>query len=111
MVGPRELELGLAIDVEDTGNARGVPLDSIQERLQRMVEYINMCGHRVIFYSNRAGYEKYLMDTFPGFPLWVCQFTDNSQNTDWTYWQYDHHGRVPGIPGEVDLNAYFSPDF
>lgn len=111
VVGPRELELGLAIDVEDTGNARGVPLDSIQERLQRMVEYINMCGHRVIFYSNRAGYEKYLMDTFPGFPLWVCQFTDNSQNTDWTYWQYDHHGRVPGIPGEVDLNAYFSPDF
>lgn len=111
VVGPRPLELGLAIDIEDTGNARGVPLDSIRERLQRMVEYLNMRGHRVTFYSNRSGYEKYLMEDFPGFPLWVCQFTDNSGNTDWTYWQYDHHGHIPGIRGEVDLNAYFSPEF
>ena len=110
VVASRPLELGLAIDVEDHGNAVGVPMDSIQDRLDRMIEYLNMCGYRVTLYSNRTGYEKYIMDRYPGFPLWICQFTDNSMNTDWTYWQYDHHGRVPGIKGDVDLNAYFGPE-
>lgn len=110
VVGARPLELGLAIDIEDTGNATGVPIDSINDRLERMVEYLNLRGYRVTFYSNRAGYEKYLMDRYPGFPLWVCQFSDNSTNTDWTYWQYDHHGRIPGINGDVDLNAYFGTE-
>ncbi len=106
VVGPRPLDLGLAIDVEDTGNAKGVPLDSIRARLQLMVEYLNMRGHRVMLYSNRQGYEKYLLQDFEGMPLWICQFTDNSMNTDWTFWQYDHHGKVPGIRGDVDLNVY-----
>lgn len=109
VVGARPLDLGLAIDVEDAGNAIGVPVDSVVEKLDRMVEYLNMCGHRVTLYSSRSGYEKYLMKSFPGYPLWICQFSDNSMNTDWTYWQYDHHGRVPGIKGDVDLNAYFGP--
>lgn len=106
VVGPRPLDLGLVIDVEDSGNAKGVPLDSIRTRLQLMVEYLNMRGHRVMFYSNRQGYEKYLLRDFEGMPLWICQFTDNSMNTDWTFWQYDHHGKVPGIRGDVDLNVY-----
>ena len=105
-VGNRPLELGLAIDVEDTGNARGVPRDSIDLRLQQMMDYLNLKGLRVTFYSNRAGYEKYLVDNFRGFPLWVCSFTDNSTNHDWTFWQYYHHGEVPGIRGDVDLNVF-----
>ena len=71
-----------------------------------MIEYLNLRGHRVTLYSNRAGYEKYLLPDFEGSPLWICQFTDNSTNTDWTYWQFDHHGRIPGIRGDVDLNVF-----
>lgn len=106
VIGPRPLDLGLAIDVEDQGNATGVPADSIKARLQLMIEYLNLRGHRVTLYSNRAGYEKYLLPDFEGSPLWICQFTDNSANTDWTYWQFDHHGRIPGIRGDVDLNVF-----
>lgn len=106
VIGPRPLELGVAIDVEDQGNATGVPADSIKARLQLMIEYLNLRGHRVTLYSNRAGYEKYLLPDFEGSPLWICQFTDNSTNTDWTYWQFDHHGRIPGIRGDVDLNVF-----
>lgn len=109
VIGPRPLDLGLVIDVEESGNAKGVPMDTIKARLQLMVEYLNMRGHRVMFYSNRAGYEKYLLEDFEGMPLWICQFTDNSRNTDWTFWQYDHHGRIPGIRGDVDLNVYNGP--
>lgn len=106
-VGPRTLDLGLVIDVEETGNPKSVPPDSIKLRLQMMVEYLNLRGHRVMFYSNRDGYAKYLLPDFEGMPLWICSFKDNSANTDWTFWQYDHHGKVPGIRGDVDLNAYF----
>lgn len=106
-IAGRPLELGVAIDVEDDGNARGVPADSIKLRLQQMTEYLNLEGVPVTFYSNRRGYEKYLFDDYRGQALWVCQFTEeNAMNTDWTYWQYDHHGHVSGIRGDVDLNVY-----
>ena len=105
-IGNRPLELGIAIDVEESGNPRGIPLDSIRTRLQVMVEYLNMKGYRVTFYSNRSGWEKYIMEDFPGSQLWICTFSDNSANTDWDFWQYDHHGRVPGVRGDVDLNVF-----
>lgn len=105
-VAGRSLPLGIVIDVEDAGNPKDVPRDSILTRLNDMVEYLTLSGVRVTFYSNRDGYEKYLYDTFPGAPLWVCQFTDNSMNRDWTFWQYDHHGEVAGVKGDVDLNVF-----
>ena len=106
-VGRRHLDLGLAIDVEEQGNARGVPVDSVKARLQLMVEYLNMAGHRVTLYSNRTGWEKYLMPEFEGMPLWICSFNDeNAMSGDWTYWQHNHRGKVAGVRGDVDINAY-----
>lgn len=106
-VGPRPLDLGLIIDVEQQGNPTNVPKDSVTFRLQQMVEFLNMKGHRVMLYSNRDGYEKHLYDDFRGLPLWICSFNEeNADRDDWTFWQYDHHGKVPGIRGDVDLNAF-----
>ena len=106
VIGKRKLELGIAIDVEESGNATGVPLDSIRARLQVMVDYLNLRGHRVTFYSNRAGWEKYLAEDFPGLPLWICSFSEeNADRDDWDYWQFDHHGSVPGVRGDVDINV------
>lgn len=105
-IGRRPLDLGVAIDVEEHGNAPDVPIDSITARLQVMAEYLNMRGYRVTFYSNRDGCEKYLARDFPGAPLWVCSFTDNSANDDWDFWQFNHHGKVPGFRSDVDINVF-----
>lgn len=105
-VAGRKLELGLAIDVEDTGNPDGIPKDSITARLRDMIDYLVLAGVRPLLYSNRAGYEKYLYDEFRDMPLWVCQFTDNSTSGDWLYWQYNHRGQVEGVHGEVDLDVF-----
>ena len=105
-VGHRKLELGLAIDVEKHGNPPGVPPDSIALRLTQMVDYLNLMGHRVTFYTNRDGYFDYLAKTFPGSSLWICAFSKTPINAEWTFWQYDHHGKVPGIKGDVDLNVF-----
>ncbi len=105
-VGNRKLELGLVIDVESEGNPDNIPPEEVKENLQRMLEFLNLMGHRVTLYTNVQGYEKYLLNTFAGLPLWICSFSRTPVDVDWSYWQYDHHGKVDGIEGDVDLNAF-----
>ncbi len=105
-VGYRRLDLGVAVDVEEAGNARNVPSDSILERLTRMADYLYMRGYRVIFYSNRDGYFDYLDKVVPGSMLWICSFNRVPINRDWAFWQYNHHGKVKGIKGDVDLDVF-----
>lgn len=105
-IGDRRLDLGIAVDVESTGNAKNVPLDSIRQRLAAMIDYLNLRGYRVTLYSNRDGYYEYLKEDFRGFPLWICSFQRTPIEEEWTFWQYYHHGRVKGIRGDVDMNAF-----
>lgn len=105
-VGLRRLHLGLVIDVEQQGNPEGIDPALVTERLTAMVEYLNLKGHRITFYTNRNGYEAFLMDTFPGYPLWICSFAQYPIDAEWNFWQFDHHGRVKGINGDVDLNTF-----
>ena len=100
------LELGYVIDVEKDGNPDGIPAATIKDRLLSMVEYMHLMGHRVTIYTNLEGYSSYVAPEFPGITLWICSFRDNPINADWTFWQYDHHGKVEGIAGEVDLNVF-----
>lgn len=107
VLGPRPLDLDVVIDVEDQGNTKGIAPDSIRYELQRMTEYLNLKGLRVMYYSNRAGQEKYLLPDFEGTPLWICNFNeDNAANSDWTFWQYNHKGKVAGVRGNVDINVF-----
>ncbi|MEZ3549300.1 MAG: hypothetical protein K1W02_00990 [Muribaculaceae bacterium] len=105
-VGKRRPDLGIVIDVEKAGNPDSIPKEKIQSRLTHMVEYLNLLGHRVMFYSNRDGYYEYLADAFPGAPLWICGFSENPIHAEWSFWQFNHRGEVDGIEGDVDLNAF-----
>lgn len=107
VIGIRKLDLGIAVDIESQGNPSGIPLDSIMLRLEQMVDYLNLKGRRVIFYTNRDGYERYLMNNFPGCALWICSFNSNPIDAEWTFWQYNHRGKVKGIKGDVDLDVFF----
>lgn len=99
-------ELGLVIDVEKAGNPAGIEDEQIKSRLSSMVEYLHLMGHPVMVYTNVDGYYQYICDVLPGYPLWICGFRENPINAEWTFWQYDHHGRIPGIEGDVDLNTF-----
>lgn len=105
-VGPKHLDLGVVVDVEQHGNPDGIPIEIVTDRLTRMKEYLNLMGVRVTFYTNRNGYYDYLAENFPGSPLWICSFSETPINAEWTFWQYNHRGRVAGIQGDVDLNAF-----
>ena len=106
-IGDRELPLGLFIDVEEHGNATGVPEKKIAERLTAMVEYLNLLGHNVTLYSNMDGYYTYIEPTLPGADLWIASFkaVPPALPNLW-FWQYSHSGRVSGSRGPVDLDAF-----
>lgn len=106
-VGDRELPLGLFIDVEEHGNATGVPENKIAERLTAMVEYLNLLGHNVTLYSNIDGYYRYIEPTLPGADLWIASFKSVPPALPnlW-FWQYSHSGHISGIRGAVDLDAF-----
>lgn len=105
-VGRQPLDLGLAIDVEKAGNPDNNPKEKVKEELTSMVEYMNLLGHRVTIYTNVDGYYDYIEEVLPGCQLWICGFHSNPINAEWTFWQYDHHGKIAGIKGDVDLNVF-----
>lgn len=105
-IGGRRPELGLVVDVEQAGNPDSIPKDMVISRLVHMVDYLNLLGRRVMLYSNRDGYYDFIAENFPGAPLWICGFSENPINAEWTFWQFNHRGKVKGIEGDVDLNAF-----
>lgn len=105
-IDKRPLDLGVAIDVETHHNADGVDSTLIAKRLLDMTEFLNMEGYKVTFYSNREGYYDYLKEAVPGMDLWICSFSSTPINAEWTFWQYNHRGKVKGISGDVDMNVF-----
>lgn len=105
-IGNRELDLGVAIDVEKAGNPANVPTALIIKRLEAMIDYLQLSGYSVMIYTNREGYQDFLTGSLKGIPLWICSFQSTPIAADWIFWQYDHHGKVSGIKGDVDLNAF-----
>lgn len=105
-IGNRQLDLGVAIDVEESHNALERDSAKIAHRLSAMVEYLNLSGYRVTFYSNREGYYEYLKDVVPGACLWICSLNSSPINAEWTFRQYYHKGKVKGIRGDVDLDVF-----
>ncbi len=105
-IGNRNLEMGMAIDVESSGNPEGISEDVIRERLAAMVDYLNLRGIAPTLYCNRKDYFNYMEDTFPGHYLWVCSLSEEPSRGACTFWQFSHTGNVKGIEGEVDMNVF-----
>lgn len=105
-IGPRHLDMGIVVDVEAHGNPPDVDPELIAKRLTAMHDYLTLMGKRVTFYTNRKGYYDFIADLFPGCQLWICAFSETPINAEWTFWQHNHHGRVKGIKGDVDLNVF-----
>jgi lysozyme len=68
-------------------------------------------GKTPIIYTNSSIYERYIKGYFKDFPLWIADYNTtnikynvNSENLK--FWQYSESGRVKGIKGKVDINAF-----
>lgn len=107
-LGDRRVDLPLAVDVEEWGNAPTRSTNEVVEQLRSMVDYLHAWGYRVLLYSNKSGHQRFLRGNFDDGEVWICSFTDPPLpgGDDWHLWQHSHRGRVDGVPGPTDLNAF-----
>jgi lysozyme len=94
------------LDLEVSGKDHQIMLREIKIFLDRLEQYY---GVKPIIYTDYDRYAEYIKGNFEDYTIWIRDvFTPvhmgNANN--WTFWQYDSRGHVPGIAGYVDLNAF-----
>lgn len=105
-IGDRDFDLPLVIDVEEHGNPYVFLRSKVVRQLRDMVDELTALEYRVMIYTNKDGYYKFIKDNFDDYPLWLCSL-NRRPDLDWTIWQYSHWGKVDGIQGDVDLNRFY----
>ncbi len=100
-----DLDLPLAIDVEDWTNPDDIPTNTVVEQLSSMISVLEGAGYDVIIYTNQRGYNRYIAGFFPDTDIWLCTF-EGEPHTEWMLWQHSHEGRVQGVKGAVDVNTF-----
>ena len=75
-------------------------------RLAEMIDHLESRGHRVMLYTNKNGYNRFIRELPRSLPLWICSLGEEPAEGDWTLWQATHSGRVEGIDHPVDINAF-----
>ena len=99
-----EFDFPLALDVEEWGNPEGHDKADVVTSLHHAINHLELRQHEVMLYTNKGGYRKFISTNFPGYPLWICSFTDPPGPARWYLWQYTHRGTVDGVDGHVDIN-------
>ena len=68
-------------------------------------------GKRPIIYTDITFHRDVLEGELHDYPHWVRSVAaephERYRNRQWTLWQYTTTGRVPGIGGDVDRNAFY----
>lgn len=101
------LDLPLAIDIEEWGNPVDRPTEEIIEAIRGMIFALEGGRHKVILYTNKNGYTRFVRGRLEEMPVWVCSFTNPPMPSDkWLLWQHSHESHIDGIKGKVDLNTF-----
>jgi lysozyme len=111
---PGPPELPPALDLEFSGNCGRVP--SRADLAREISAFVAVLSRRFagppVFYVSEEFYKRYLeghRQEYPAHRLWIQNVVREPSQApcgEWVFWQYAHRGRVPGIPGLVDLNVF-----
>ena len=74
--------------------------------LERLEEHY---GVKPMIYTTLPVYYRYVKEDFSDYPLWIRSVNFEPDLVDWTFWQYDDHGRLDGYYGDeqyIDFNVY-----
>lgn len=96
------------LDVEDWSNSKK---NNTKTRVEQIAAFIDrfesLSGNRVMIYTNKDGYNKYVKGHFDNSPLWICSLKmQDDVVCPHLFWQYKHKGRFQWAEGEVDLNMF-----
>lgn len=91
---------------------RKIPAWKARAEMQVMLNHMERTyGKRPVIYSTVDFYEEVLSDgAFSDYPIWVrsTKYEPHVKygSRRWHFWQYQSDGRVAGIRGDVDKNAF-----
>lgn len=102
----QKLDLPLVIDIEEWANPREYNTETIVGNLRRLISHLERHGYRVMLYTNKDGFERFIKGRLESYPLWLCTFSTPPAEIDWVIWQYSHRGSLDGIKSKVDLNVF-----
>lgn len=102
----RDLDLPLVIDLEEWTNPTAQATPLVINRLTEMLDHLEQRGYKVMLYTNKNGYNRFLRSLPRSYPLWICSLGEEPELSGWTLWQATHSGRVDGVDHPVDINAF-----
>jgi lysozyme len=88
-----------------------VPRDDALAKIKKMLEIMEYhTGKRPIIYTDINFHRDILEGEFPGYEFWLrsvaAEPDERYTGRPWKFWQYTATGRVPGVRGDVDRNAF-----
>jgi lysozyme len=120
-------DLPLTIDVEWFSGPASVGAaeracnnpNEVKGKLKSLAQQITgLYGKRPVIYTTPSGLKDVLGDDFQDYAVWIAKYPITANTfgprmpgrNPWTLWQYTPNGRVPGVQGDVDLNAFFGTE-
>ncbi|MGL4637610.1 MAG: glycoside hydrolase family 25 protein [Beijerinckiaceae bacterium] len=115
------LTLPPVLDVEWNGHSRTCPRKVSRqvaiEKMRLMLRELEQhTGRRPIIYTDISFHKDVLegVREFDGYPFWIrstaARPEERYQDRRWEFWQYTTTGRIPGINGNVDRNAFYGSE-
>ncbi len=87
------------------------PAAEVQRQMRVWLDIVERhYGQRPIIYTTPRFYEENNLSRFRGYEYWLRTTAKTPREAypgqSWRFWQYSATGLIPGIKGEVDLNAF-----
>lgn len=107
------------LDLEWNGQSVNCPKKVPREQALAMTQTLLRemeahTGKRPIIYTDITFHKEVLEGEFPYHPFWIRSVAaephERYADRRWTFWQFTTTGRVPGIKGDVDRNAFYGTD-
>lgn len=71
-------------------------------------------GIRPIVYTYENYYNRFLLDEFRHYNLWIAKYSNSSpcleDGARWEFWQYSESGQLNGIDHKVDMNCFYGTE-
>jgi lysozyme len=103
-------DLAPVLDFEKDSPSANVA--TVRKNLTKWLQIVEKYyGVKPIIYTNTFIYKKYIKGHFKSNPLWLADYKSGNihsliKSPNLKIWQYTEKGRVAGIPGHVDINAF-----
>jgi lysozyme len=107
------------LDVEWNGESVNCPRKVPRQQALAMIDHMLRemeahTGKRPIIYTDITFHQEILEGEFNDYPYWIrstaAEPHHRYNNRRWTFWQFTTTGRVPGVSGDIDRNAFYGTE-